>query len=97
MKFIDETKLEIQYDTEPFTHVVIDNFLKEETLFNLLGEIDELTIDKSYYYGHESIEKNKYAFKNGLNRTLAELFEELNSDEFITILEKKFNINNKKC
>jgi hypothetical protein len=94
MKFVDETKLDFQYDTEPFPHVVIDNFLKEENICTLLSEMDELTIDKSYYYGNESIEKYKYAFKNGLNRSLVELFEELNSNEFINILEKKFNVYN---
>jgi Rps23 Pro-64 3,4-dihydroxylase Tpa1-like proline 4-hydroxylase len=94
MKFIDASKLNFQYELEPFPHVVIDNFLKDENINNLLKEMDELTIDKSYYYGHQSIEKNKYAFKNNFNVNLNELFKELNSDEFINILENKFNIYN---
>jgi Rps23 Pro-64 3,4-dihydroxylase Tpa1-like proline 4-hydroxylase len=54
--------------------------------------MDELTIDKSYYYGHQSIEKNKYAFNSNFNKNLQELFNELNSDEFISILEHKTGI-----
>ena len=52
--------------------------------------MDELTIDKSYYYGDQNIEKNKYAFKNNFNINLQELFKELNSDELINILETNF-------
>ena len=51
MKFIDESKLDFQYVTNPFPHIIIDNFLKEENISNLLKEIDDLTIDKSYYCG----------------------------------------------
>jgi Rps23 Pro-64 3,4-dihydroxylase Tpa1-like proline 4-hydroxylase len=94
MKFIDESKLNFQYDLQPFPHVVIDNFLKEETIGDLLSEMDDLTIDKSYYYGNQATEKNKYAFKNNFDINLTELFKELNSDKFISILENKFGIPN---
>lgn len=94
MKFIDETRLDFQYESQPYPHVVIDNFLKEEVINVLLKEMDKLTIDKSYYYGNQNIEKNKYAFKDNFDMNLNELFKELNSDEFIEILEKKFNIKN---
>lgn len=94
MKFIDESKLNFQCELQPFPHVVIDNFLKEETISDLLKEMDDLTINKSYYYGDQNIEKNKYAFKNIFDVNLHELFKELNSDEFIKIIENVFGIDN---
>jgi Rps23 Pro-64 3,4-dihydroxylase Tpa1-like proline 4-hydroxylase len=93
MKFIDESKLNFEYEISPFPHVIIDNFLKQEIVDKILMEIDELTPDKSYYYGEQYVEKNKYAFNN-FNINLNELFVELNSDEFINILEQKFGICN---
>jgi Rps23 Pro-64 3,4-dihydroxylase Tpa1-like proline 4-hydroxylase len=94
MKYINETNLDFNFDLYPFQHVIIDNFLKEETISTLLKEMDELTIDKSYYYGDQQLEKNKYAFKNNFNVNIQDLFKELNSEEFITILEDKFKIKN---
>ena len=41
--------------------------------------IQKLTKEKSYYYGDQRIEKNKYAFKNNFNQTLQDLFKELNT------------------
>jgi Rps23 Pro-64 3,4-dihydroxylase Tpa1-like proline 4-hydroxylase len=93
-KFIDETKLNFQFDLDPYPHFIIDGFLKKETLDAILKEMDELTIDKSYYYGNQHIEKNKYAFKNNFDINLQELFKELNSDEFISILETNSKITN---
>ena len=93
MKFIDEKNIDFDFETVPFKHVVIDNFIKEEYIESLLENMDELTIDKSYYYGNQNIEKHKYAFKNNFNKILQSLFEELNSDEFINILESKTGIN----
>jgi Rps23 Pro-64 3,4-dihydroxylase Tpa1-like proline 4-hydroxylase len=92
MKFVNENILDFEFEREPFKHIVLDNFVKEEYIEKLLEEIDELTPDKSYYYGHESIEKHKFAFKNGFNETLQELFQEVNSDEFINLLENKTGI-----
>lgn len=93
-KFIDETKLNFHFDLDPYPHVVIDNFLKKEKMDAILIEMAELTIDKSYYYGNQHIEKNKYAFKNNFNINLQELFKEFNSDEFISILENNSEIAN---
>jgi len=89
MKFINESISKFVFETEPFKHVVIDNFLKEEYLEKILQDMDELTIDKSYYYGDENIENQKFAFNNGFNETLQDLFKELNCDEFINFLEIK--------
>ena len=52
------------------------------------------TIDKSYYYGNQEIEKNKYAFNKNFGETLTSVFKELNNDEFINILESKIGIHN---
>jgi len=92
MKFINEKTLDFVFETSPFKHVVIDNFIKEEYIDKLLCDMDDLTLDKSYYYGDQCIEKQKFAFKNNFNATLQELFQELNSDEFITLLENKTGI-----
>jgi hypothetical protein len=89
MKFINESISKFVFETEPFKHVVIDNFLKEEYLEKILQDMDELTIDKSYYCGDENIEKQKFAFNNDFNETLQDLFKELNCDEFINFLELK--------
>jgi hypothetical protein len=92
MKFIDEQKLDFVFESSPFKHVVIDNFIKEEYIEQLLQDVNDLTLDKSYYHGHERIEKNKFAFKNNFNVTLQELFKELNGDDFINLLENKTGI-----
>jgi len=92
MKFINEKTLDFVFETAPFKHVVIDNFIKEEYIEQLLQDMDELTLDKSYYYGSQNIEKHKFAFKNNFNATLQELFQELNGDEFIALLENKTGI-----
>jgi len=92
MKFIDEKNLDFVFETLPFKHVVIDNFIKEEYIAELLNDMDELTIDKAYYHGLENTEYQKFAFKNNFNKTLQELFKELNGDEFINLLENKTEI-----
>jgi hypothetical protein len=94
MKIINNDSLDFEFLNNPFQHVIIDNFIKEDFLHDILKDMENLTIDKSYYYGHPEIEKNKYAFKKDFGDTLQKLFEELNSDEFITFLEKKSGIEN---
>lgn len=94
MKFINRENLNFVFKTEPYDHVVIDNFINEEYLDFLLADINKLTKETSYYYGNQSIEKNKYAFKDKFGETLNELFKELNGTEFITILEQKTGIEN---
>jgi hypothetical protein len=89
MKFINESILDFVFETEPFKHVVLDNFIKEEYLEKLLQDMDQLTIDKSYYCGDENTENKKFAFNNGMDETLQELFKELNCDKFINFLENK--------
>lgn len=92
MGFINKDSLSIQLISVPYPHLIIDNFLYENWLPILLKEIDELTLDKSYYFGNPEIEKNKYAFKDDIGLNLHLLFKELNGDEWIQYLEKKFNL-----
>jgi len=93
MKFINGDIMEkLILEKDPFPHIIMDNFIKEEYIPKLLLEIDELSTDKSYYYGDQYYEKNKFAFKDILKKNLNSLIEELNSDEFIKKLETIFEI-----
>jgi Rps23 Pro-64 3,4-dihydroxylase Tpa1-like proline 4-hydroxylase len=94
MKIINESALTFDFNNLPFPHTVIDNFINEEYITLLTQDIGNLTKNNSYYYGDQHIEKNKYAFKDNFSETLQQLFNELNSSEFINILENKTNIYN---
>jgi len=94
MKYINIDSLDFNMENTPFPHVVIDNFIKSEHINSILNDMDNLTIDKSYYYGDQEIEKNKYAFNNNFGETITSIFKELNNDEFINILENKIGIHN---
>ncbi len=87
MRFVDKCKTDFGFVSNPFKHVVVDNFIKDNELSKLLEELDELTIDKSYYFGCSEFEKNKYAFNKNFGENLSGLFAELNSDEFIGKVE----------
>jgi Rps23 Pro-64 3,4-dihydroxylase Tpa1-like proline 4-hydroxylase len=90
MKFVKS--LDFEFDVNPYHHIIIDNFIKEEYIHDLLEEMDKLTLDKSYYYGNQNVEREKYAFKKHFDKKIEELFQELNSDEFISLLEKNTGI-----
>ena len=92
MKFIDEKNIDFVFEKSPFENVVIDNFIKDEYIAPLLDDMDKLTIDKQYYAGDSIFENKKVAFKNCFDKTLDELFQELNGDEFIDLLENKTGI-----
>lgn len=92
MKYINTNVLNFKFVNDPFPHIVIDNFINDTYINILLNDMNDLTLNKSYYYGSSSIEKNKFAFKENFNLNLQELFTELNSSEFIDILEEKTGI-----
>lgn len=92
MKFINKENITYELDLSPFPHLIIDNFLYEDYLTILLEEMEKLTLDKSYYYGNDTVEKNKVAFRENLGENLNELFKELNGNEWINYLEQIFNI-----
>lgn len=88
MKYVDTKKLEnLIWITEPFGHVVIDDFLKDEYLPTFLEELSALKPDSSYYHGSTTFEHTKQAFKNNLGSFIDSVFEELCGDEFISFLE----------
>ena len=93
MNFNYINDLDFKFEHYPFKHTVLDNFIKEEYIEPLLEHLNTLTIDKSYYHGNDLIEKNKYAFKDNFTGELKGLFEELNGEKFINLLEQKFEIN----
>ena len=91
MEFIDENKLKnITYESYPFPHVVIDNFLKDDTINNVLLNINNLKDHEAnviFTDQYSPYEYNKYAFSKNYGEYLEKLFMELNSPEFIKHLE----------
>jgi len=95
MKYININNLKnLNFQDDPFPYLIIDNFFNEEYIDNILYDIDKLTIDKSYYFGDQNIEKNKFAFNSNFGEILKNIFTELNCNEFINILEKLTGIDN---
>jgi len=93
MKYVNVDNLnKYNWEKDPFGHIVIDNFLNEEYAHIILFEMEKLTPEKSYYYGNEEIENTKRAFNSNLGKFIDSLFDELCSDEFIDMIEKKTGI-----
>jgi Rps23 Pro-64 3,4-dihydroxylase Tpa1-like proline 4-hydroxylase len=78
----------------PFQHIVIDNFLKEEYLERILGEVNVLSPENAYYKITEKndLEYNKFAFNTDVGPTVSALFRELVSESFIASIERLTNI-----
>jgi Rps23 Pro-64 3,4-dihydroxylase Tpa1-like proline 4-hydroxylase len=78
----------------PFQHIVIDNFLKEEYLEGILGEVNVLSPENAYYKITEKndLEYNKFAFNTDVGPTVSALFRELVSESFIASIERLTNI-----
>ena len=71
------------YKTEdPYPHIVVDNFLKEESLGPILESLRELQPGHSWStFWNNPIDNctyQKYAFNSGFNQTLKDLFTEWN-------------------
>lgn len=95
MKYINLENLKnYSWQTEPYGHIVIDNFLNTEHIPIFLNELDKLTPEMSYYRGNVNIENTKKAFKNNLGEFIDSIFRELCSDDFIKIIENITGINN---
>ena len=90
MKFVAVDVSNVHYEQYPFPHTTIDNFLKTETLPDILTNVNNLTDAEasSKFITRGPYEYNKYAFSNNYSSYLKELFIELNSPEFIQHLEK---------
>lgn len=78
---------------EPFQYMIIENFLQDTYIRPLLFELNKLTPEKSYYHGTDETERTKIAFNSNLGHFIEYIFDELCSDNFIDILEEKFQIN----
>ena len=74
---------------EPFPHLVIDNFFKEEHLDKILNEINLLKDEDAMSYNNPDspFEYNKLAFQVNYGEYLEKVFIELNSPEFIKHIE----------
>jgi Rps23 Pro-64 3,4-dihydroxylase Tpa1-like proline 4-hydroxylase len=95
MKFVDVDLSTFLYEKYPFEHIVIDNFLKKETLPEIVTRVNSLKNNESdsiFTNPSSPYEFNKYAFTKNYGEYLKELFVELNSPEFIQTIEKMTGI-----
>ena len=78
MEFVDENKLKIaNYENYPFHHTIIDNFLKDGILDNVLSNINNLKdddADSKFISKSSPFEYNKYAFTKPNSDCLNRLF-----------------------
>lgn len=92
MEFVDEKVFQnAVYETYPFPHTIIENFLKSDKLDRVLESINNLKDEdaESKFINPESpYEYNKYAFNSSFDNYLKKVFIELNSPNFIKHLEK---------
>jgi|LauGreDrversion4_2_1035121.scaffolds.fasta_scaffold84504_2 Rps23 Pro-64 3,4-dihydroxylase Tpa1-like proline 4-hydroxylase len=91
MEFINESILEnVKYETYPYPHVVIDNFLQNDKLNNILLNINNLKDNEAnsiFTCPNSPYEFNKFAFSENYGDYLKQIFLELNSPKFIKYLE----------
>jgi hypothetical protein len=92
MNFVEINNIKkANYEEYPFPHTIIDNFLKEEVVQNMLIHINKLKeedAESKFIDPKSPYEYNKYAWNNNYGKHLEELFTELNSPEFVSYLEK---------
>lgn len=99
MKYVNYENLHnIVLGTSPCKHIVIDNFLTEETVISVLNELKELTPDKAYYVSANTNscarENHKVAFRDNLGYCIEDVLKELTDTEFVDFIEKTFGIEN---
>lgn len=90
-----KSQTETYHLNQPFPHIVIDNFLNQNTLHDILGELQELKLeDATFKFTRKcQYEYNKYTYdQNKLlqcqKKKITEVLNYLNSPNFIHILEK---------
>jgi Rps23 Pro-64 3,4-dihydroxylase Tpa1-like proline 4-hydroxylase len=92
MEFVNSKVFEnLEYDNYPFPHSIIDNFLKDEILEELLTNVNNLKdedADSKYIFKKDLNQYSKYCFSKHNCDFINKLFIELNSDEFISHIEK---------
>ena len=101
MLFINESSInnvnlkDIYQNNQPFPHVVIDNFFKEEVLTEILNYVNKLSLNNATHKFTNSkcpYEFNKYAYDISKVPEIKNVFDELNSKEFIDIIEEMTGI-----
>jgi len=85
-------KLEKGYiNLYPFPFILIDNFLNENVIENLISDTNKLNseeADGKFINSSNIYEYNKFAFTKNLGSSLEKIFDELVSDSFINYIEK---------
>jgi len=78
---------------EPFTHIIIDNFLKKDVIDKVFDEIPDLNNDFHKYYNPLEI---KYAYNeiDKLKSNIKNVFYTLSHTKIIDKLKQIFNIDN---
>jgi len=91
-----KSNMELGYPTnKPFPFIVIDDFLKPSAANIVNSCVKNMKIeDATYKFIDSTWEKNKYAFESNHNPILSGLFEYLNSNDFISYIEKLTGIQN---
>jgi hypothetical protein len=78
MHFINEDNLKnISYDNYPFPHTIVENFLKNDVLDNILLNINNLkdeNANSKFINPSSPYEYNKYAFSSNYGDYLKKLF-----------------------
>jgi Rps23 Pro-64 3,4-dihydroxylase Tpa1-like proline 4-hydroxylase len=76
-------------NTTPFNFAVMDNFLFDNKINDILDDVKQLDISKAdYTFFDGRWELNKYGFQSNFGMNLTSVFEYFVGDEFIDLLEK---------
>ena len=91
MKFIEKKLNNFKYETFPYEHIIIDDFLKKDVAEKALNEMNKLSDNSATkWFKNKKCkwEYNKGAWEGNYGDYLKNIFLELNSKEFINKLEK---------
>tara|TARA_A100001011_G_C14249315_1_gene817094 strand:- start:590 stop:1351 length:762 start_codon:yes stop_codon:yes gene_type:complete len=91
---MDEIEKKINVENDPFDHAEIRNILPHDQV--LKAELEFKTFNETLDSGSERYQKTKRHFEDfeKMPSTIKEIIKKFYSQEFISILEKKFKINN---
>jgi Rps23 Pro-64 3,4-dihydroxylase Tpa1-like proline 4-hydroxylase len=98
MEFVNlSNMISAKYENYPYPHTIIENFLNEDKISEVLCEINKLKdedADHTFLDPKNPFEYRKIAFSKNYGDLLKKLFVELNSVLFITFLENLTGIQN---
>jgi Rps23 Pro-64 3,4-dihydroxylase Tpa1-like proline 4-hydroxylase len=89
-EFVNLDKLDVNYETYPFPHVIIDNFFNEDKIEETLQHINSMSDDDAatkFLNPNNPYEYNKFGFRGNLPSFLNRIFAEFASSEFVEKLE----------